>query len=196
MCRTASSAPARGPRPVTRDAPSRAFADVDGRRALRESQRRRQRAGLRVDLVGRQVGDAVRRERPPQVDRLVACADELEFGLPRAHVRSNEWRGDAFPRRSGRGLCAKSRACAAVESTLLRRGSRQRRARRSRGTRSPLERARSRRAGRFARARAGSRLQASRRVRPPVPGSRTGRTRRRQGRSPARSAASRARPRA
>ena len=53
------------------------FANDDGLRPGAE--RELDRPGVVVDPVRRQVGDAVRVHRPPEVDRLSAGADELEL---------------------------------------------------------------------------------------------------------------------
>ncbi len=58
------------------------LADDDGLRAGAE--RELDGARLLVDHVRRQVGDAVRVDRPPEVDRLSAGADELELDVSHA----------------------------------------------------------------------------------------------------------------
>ena len=49
----------------------------------RERECRLERAGGLVDRVRREVGDTMRDERPPEVDRLPAAAYELELCRPR-----------------------------------------------------------------------------------------------------------------
>src|SRR5439155_14190315 len=64
--------------------------------SAQERQRRLQRARLLVERVGLEVRDAVRGERPPEIDALAACADELELGRPdlphRQVERARFWR--------------------------------------------------------------------------------------------------------
>ncbi|TML82512.1 MAG: aminotransferase class III-fold pyridoxal phosphate-dependent enzyme, partial [Actinobacteria bacterium] len=62
-----------------------ACADPDrARSASRQRNRRLEGTTVLVEPVRRQVRDAVRRQRPPEIDRLAAGAHELELGRPRA----------------------------------------------------------------------------------------------------------------
>ena len=71
-----------GRRPKTSTAPFPVAPSRDPTRPRarpRDGQRRLERPALVVDAHGRQVDDAVRADRPPEVDRLAARADEREL---------------------------------------------------------------------------------------------------------------------
>jgi DNA-binding CsgD family transcriptional regulator len=67
--------------------------DAHRSRAVRDRQRRLETSSREVDVVGRQLGDAVRDDRPREVDRLTAGAAEWKVSDPSQSIRVRQRSG-------------------------------------------------------------------------------------------------------